>query len=169
MSQTPPQQIQQKPQTIATAGKVIKAAFTNNDREVRNVEIIAAFAISEARADDTVAGALVFTLPESSRRLIAESSGKQPSEIPASITQPDVIASFEKGTACPEVEFVFPPLDLNVASVKLQAKRFSLHLIETPQELPRLFCIWTRQINAHYENRQGVVRRINRLLKGDEE
>lgn len=164
--QTPPVQ---KPQPLSTVPRPVKAVLLLDRRAGRNIEGVAAFAVSEARPDDTLAGTLVYNLPEDARRQIAEAAKRQLAEIPSSVARKDLIVFFKKGTACPELEVEIPALDLEVAGVTLRLKRFDLHIAETPQELPRLFCVWTRLINARYENRQGVVRRINRLLKGEEE
>jgi hypothetical protein len=159
----------QTPQTITTAARAVKAALKPAGGRPREVEAVAAFVIAGARPDDTVTGTLVLNLPGDSRRLIAEGAGRQLSDIPPSVARRDLTVAFEKGAACPEIDLAFPPLEVSAGGVTLALERFDLHLVETPQELPRLFCIWTRQINARYEHRLGVVRRINRLLKGEEE
>jgi hypothetical protein len=159
----------QKPQTIATATKLLKATIRSDGRTARSVQGAAAFVITEARPDNTVAGTLVYNLPDEARRAIAESTGKPLADIPASVARPNLIIAFEKNAACPQLGLDFPAMELPVAGALLQFNRFKLHLIETPLELPRLFCVWTRQVNANHENRLGVLRRINRLLKGDEE
>jgi hypothetical protein len=162
-------QAPQTPQTITTAARTVKGALKSAGSKTGGLEALAAFVITEVRPDDTVTGTLVLNLPEDSRRLIAEGAGKPLSDIPPSVTRKDLAVTFEKGAACPEITLAFPPLELGVGGVTLALERFDLHLVETPQELPRLFCVWTRQINARYEHRLGVVRRINRLLKGEEE
>lgn len=159
----------QRPQTISTAAKLFKATIKSDGRTARSVQGAVAFVITEARPDNTVAGTLVYNLPDEARRTIAESTGKPLADIPASVAQPNLVIAFEKNAACPELGLDFPAMELPVAGATLQFNRFKLHLIETPLELPRLFCVWTRQVNANHENRLGVLRRINRLLKGDEE
>jgi hypothetical protein len=159
----------QPPQTLTTAARTVKGVLKSGGNQTRGVEAIAAFVVTGARPDGTVTGTLVLNLPEDSRRVIAEGAGKQLSDIPPSVAQKDLTVAFEEGAACPEIDLAFPPLELSAGGVTLALERFDLHLVETPQELPRLFCIWTRQINARYEHRLGVVRRINRLLKGEEE
>jgi hypothetical protein len=164
-----PPQTARKPQTITTAARTVKAALPTAGRAGRKVEALAAFVVTEARPDDTVTGTLVFNLPEESRRLIAEGAGKQLPDIPPSVAEPGLTVAFEKGAACPEIALEIPAREVGAGGVALKFDRFDLRLVETPQELPRLFCVWTRQINARHEHRQGVLRRINRLLKGEED
>ncbi len=121
------------------------------------------FTLAEANYDDTVAGTLVFTIPEEARKKIAEGAGAPPTSIPASVTRKDVIAGFQKGTSCPMVNIEIGAMELDVAGAKLSFDRVVVSVVETPEAVPQHFCLWTRQINAN-RKRRGVIASLNRLI-----
>jgi hypothetical protein len=132
----------------------------DEDREIRgNVT----FTITAANYDDTMVGTLVFTIPEEARKKLAEATGELLTSIPARLTQKDVVAGFRKGTSCPIVEIEINVTELDVAGAKLSFKRIAADVIETTQEVPQHFCVWTRQINANRPHR-GVIASLNRLI-----
>ncbi len=121
------------------------------------------FTLAEANYDDTVAGTLVFTIPEEARKKIADGAGAPPASIPASVTRKDVIAGFQKGTSCPMVNIEIGAMELEVAGAKLSFDRVVVSVVETPEAVPQHFCLWTRQINAN-RKRRGVIASLNRLI-----
>jgi hypothetical protein len=116
-----------------------------------------------ANYDDTVVGTLVFTIPEEARKKIAEVSGEPLSSVPASVTRKDVVAGFQKGTSCPAVNIDMGAMELDLAGAKLGFDRVVVAVIETPEQVPQHFCVWSRQINAN-RKRRGVIASLNRLI-----
>ena len=123
------------------------------------------FTLTAANYDDTVVGTLIFTIPEMARKKIAEASGEPLTSIPAKVARKDVVAGFRKGTSCPVVslEMGAAELELDVAGAKLSFDRVVVDVIETLEEVPQHFCVWTRQINANRQ-RRGVIASLNRLI-----
>jgi hypothetical protein len=154
----------QAPQFVYTTPyKTIVAGLKLGESEVHEVRIKVTFTITAANYDDTMVGTLVFVIPEDVRKRIAEVSCEPLSSIPSSIKRKDVVAGFRKGTSCPIVNIETGATDLDVAGAKLSFKRIVVDMIETPQEVPQHFCLWTRQINAKRPHR-GVIASLNRLI-----
>ena len=99
---------------------------------------------------------------------MAELTHKPVASIPATVTSKDVVATFQKATACPVVHLEFQPMDVDLAGVKDHFNRFVLDINETQQELAQLFCVWTRQIN-NGRARRGVIARMNVVLSGEDD
>jgi hypothetical protein len=154
----------QAPQVVYTTPyKAIVADLKLGESEVHEVRIKVTFTITAANYDDTMVGTLVFGIPEDVRKKIAEVSYEPLSSIPASIERKDVVAGFRKGTSCPIVSIETGATELDVAGSKLSFKRIVVDMMETPQEVPQHFCLWTRQINAKRPHR-GVIASLNRLI-----
>lgn len=134
--------------------------------ETYEVRALITFTLTAANYDDTVVGTLVFTIPEEARKKIAEVSGEPLSSIPASVTRKDVVAGFQKGTSCPAVSIGMGAMELDVVGAKLGFDRVVVAVIETPEEVPQHFCVWTRQINAN-RKRRGVIASLNRLITAE--
>src|SRR5438309_8423027 len=92
-----------KPETISTAPKLVITKLKIGEADSYEVRGKATFTLTAANSDDSVAGTLIYTLPDDARQKVAQMTGKQLSEIPASITTKDVVANFQKATACPVV------------------------------------------------------------------
>lgn len=146
-----------------TPPKTSVAKLKLGESEAREVRGAVAFTITAANYDDTMIGTLVFYLPEELRKKIAEVSGEPLTSIPKYVTRKDVVAGFRKGTSCPIVSIEIGATDLDVAGGKLIFKRIVVDVIETTQEVPKHFCVWTRQINANRPHR-GVIASLNRLI-----
>jgi hypothetical protein len=132
----------------------------SGDSEVRGK---VTFTLTAANYDDTVVGTLIFTISEEARKKIAEASGEPLSSIPAYVSRKDVTAGFRKGTSCPVISLEIGAVELEVCGAKLSFDRVVVNIIEVRDEVPQLFCIWTRQINANRQ-RRGVIASINRLI-----
>jgi len=169
------QQQKKKPETISTPAKLVVTKLKVSEGEAYEVRGKAVFTLAAANSDDTVAGTLVYTIPDEARQKIAQITGKPLSAIPASVTAKDVVAEFQKATACPTVHLEFKPMDVDIAGVKNHFNRFVLDIDEKQpgaskgtQDLATLFCVWTRQINAG-QQRRGIIRTMNQILNGEEE
>ncbi len=154
----------QTPQVVyTTPPKTSAARLQLGESEAYEVRAIVTFTLTAANYDDTVAGTLVFTIPEDARKKIAEVSGSPLTSIPASVARKDVVAGFQKGTSCPIVSIEIGAMELDVAGAKLSFDRVVVAVIETREEVPQHFCVWTRQINAN-RKRRGVIASLNRLI-----
>ena len=169
------QQMAATPETITTPAKLVITKLKVGEAESYEVRGKATFTLTAANSDDSVAGTLVYTLPDDARQKVAQMTGKSLNDIPASITTKDVVANFQKATACPVVHLEFSPMDITVAGVKNHFNRFVLDINETisggtkyQQELATLFCVWTKQINEQH-SRRGVIARINKIRHGEQE
>jgi hypothetical protein len=156
-----------KPAPYTTAPKLAIAKLKSDESKVYDVRGKAAFTVTAANENDTVAGTLVYTIPDDARQKIAQLSAKPLALIPASATKKDVIAGFQSGTACPVVNLEIGATELDVAGVKLRFNRITLDVIETAGPVPQHFCAWTRQINAKRQ-RRGIIASLNRLIMGDQ-
>src|SRR5262245_8107217 len=132
----------------------------SGDFEVRGK---AALTLTAANYDDTVVGTLNYYIPEEARKKIAEASGQPLTSLPIYVVRKDVAASFRKGTSCPLISLEIGATELDVAGVKLSFDRVVVNVLETREEVPQHFCVWTRQINANRQ-RRGVIASLNRLI-----
>ncbi|MEP7271348.1 MAG: hypothetical protein ABI882_07570 [Acidobacteriota bacterium] len=139
----------------------------------------ATFTVTAANSDDSLAGTLVYAIPDDARQKIAALAGKQVSAVPSSLTVKDVVASFQKGTSCPVVHLEVGPLEIDAVGAKVRFTRkvvldipgLEPGTLEKPtpaQEMAMQFCVWTKQIN-NGGIRRGVIRRINELINGDDQ
>jgi hypothetical protein len=154
----------QTPQVVyTTPPKTSVAKFKLGDSEACEIRGNLTFTLTAANYDDTVVGTLVFTIPEEARKKIAEASGEPLTSIPARVARKDVAAGFRKGTSCPEVSLEIGATELEVAGTVLSFDRVLVNVIESLEEVPQHFCVWTRQINAN-RSRRGVIASLNRLI-----
>ena len=135
----------------------------SGDSEVRGK---VALTLTAANYDDTVVGKLTFYFYEEARKKIAEASGQPLTSIPAYVYRKDVTAGFRKGTSCPVISLEIGATELDVAGAKLSFDHVAVNVIETREEVPQLFCVWTRQINAN-RHRRGVIASLNRLITAE--
>jgi len=157
----------QAPQVVyTTPPKTSVAKLKLGESEAREVRGKVTFTLTAANYDDTVVGTLVFTIPEEARKKMAEASGEPLTSIPAIVAQKDVAAGFRKGTSCPMVILEIGATEMDVAGAKLSFDRVVVNVIETPEEVPQHFCVWTRQINAN-RHRRGVIASLNRLITAE--
>jgi hypothetical protein len=154
----------QTPQVVyTTPPKTSVARFKLGESEACEVRGKVTFTLTAANYDDTVVGTLVFTIPEGARKKIAEASGEPLTSIPARVARKDVAAGFRKGTSCPEVSLEIGATELDVDGAKLSFDRVVVNVVESIEEVPQHFCVWTRQINAN-RSRRGVIASLNRLI-----
>jgi hypothetical protein len=168
-------QQKKKPETISTPAKLVVTKLKVSEGEAYEVRGKAVFTLVAANSDDSVAGTLTYTIPDDARQKVAQITGKPLSSIPASVTAKDVVAEFQKATACPTVHLEFKPMDVDIAGVKNHFNRFVLDIDEKQpgaskgtQDLATLFCVWTEQINAG-RARRGMIRAMNQILNGAEQ
>lgn len=139
----------------------------------------ATYTITAANSDDSLAGTLSYVIPDDARQKIAVATGKQVSAVPSNLTMKDVVASFQKTTACPVVHIEVGPLEMDAVGAKIKFPRKvvldiqgmepgSLEKPTPQQEMAMQFCVWTRQIN-NGGIRRGVIRRVNELINGEEQ
>jgi hypothetical protein len=138
----------------------------------------ATFTVTAANSDDTLAGIFTYVIPDEARQKIAQLTGKQLTAVPSTFTVKDVVASFQKQTACPVVHIEVGPMEMDAAGAKVKfARKVVLDIsgvepgsIEKPtpdQEMAMVFCVWTKQIN-NAGIRRGPIRRMNELINGED-
>jgi hypothetical protein len=160
--------VRQSPQIVyTTPAKTSVAKLKIGDSEPSEVRGKVTFTLTAANYDDTMAGTLVFMIPEDARKKIAEVSGEPLTSIPSSVARKDVVAGFRKGTSCPIISIEISATELDLAGVKLSFDRVVVNVNENTEEVPRHFCVWTRQINANRPHR-GVIASLNRLITGEQ-
>jgi hypothetical protein len=154
----------QTPKVVyTTPPKTSVGKLKSGESEAYEIRAIVTLTLKAANYDDTVVGTLVFTIPEDERKKIAEVTGAALTSIPASVARKDVVAGFQKGTSCPEVNIEIGAMELDLEGAKLSFDRVVVAVIETLEEVPQHFCVWTRQINAN-RKRRGVIASLNRLV-----
>lgn len=168
---------QNKPLVYTIGPKLSIGTLNTGQPDEFQVRGKASFTLTAANSDDTLVGTLSYTLPEDARVKIAQISGKPVAQVPATTTVKDVIAEFQKMTACPVVHIEIKPMDMTIAGVKLRFTKKtvldvngrepgSIQKYTPAQEMDIQFCVWTRQIN-NSAIRRGVIQRVNGLLAGD--
>ncbi|MCI0337973.1 MAG: hypothetical protein L0226_10370 [Acidobacteria bacterium] len=152
-----------KPVVFTTPSKVAIAKLRAGETDSISLRGRATFTLTAANIDDTITGTLVYSVPDDARQKLAQLTGKSLKAIPARFSKKDVIAKFQKGTACPVVHLVITATEIEVEGTSIQFDRIVLDINETRQEMSQLFCAWTRQINAN-RHRRGIIAAINRLI-----
>lgn len=155
-----------KPETIATVSKLVISKVKVGEGDAYEIRGKAVFNITAANSDDTVTGNIVYTVPEDARQKIAQMTGKQAAQVPATVTVKDVNAGFQKGTKCPVITLEFNPMQMDIAGIKANFTRFGLDINETNRDMEKYFCTWTKQINNGM-SRRGPIAKINMLLTGE--
>lgn len=123
----------------------------------------ASLTLTAVNNDDTLTGTLTYYLPEDARQKIAQASGKALKDVASSVQIKNVIAGFQRGTACPSIKLEVALKEMDAGGVMLFFDRMSLDIPETQNQINQLFCSWTRQINAKRQ-RHGIIAAINRLI-----
>lgn len=169
------QQATPKPVVFTTAPKLVLAKLKSGDQDAYEVRGKVTYTITAANSDDTVAGTLVYTIPDDARQKIAAMSGKPLTTVPASITRKDIIAGFQKGTAAPIIHLETSPMDVDVTGVKMTFNRIVIDVNGregggitqyTKEEMEVLFAVWAKQINVG-RARRGIVARMNKVINGE--
>jgi len=168
---------QNKPLVYTIGPKLSIGTLNTGQPDEFQVRGKASFTLTAANSDDTLVGTLSYTLPDDARAKIAQITGKPVAQVPATTTVKDVMAEFQKTTACPVVHIEIKPMDMTIAGAKLRFTKKTVLDINgrepgsiqkyTPaQEMDIQFCVWTRQIN-NSAIRRGVINRVNGLIAGE--
>lgn len=160
-------QNQPKGETLSTPLKLVVAKIKSGDGEAYEVRGKALFTLAAANADGSFAGTIDFHILDEARAQIAKVAGKQITQIPIRISQQNVVATLQKGTACPTLHLEFTPIDLNVAGVNLHFNRFVLDVEDEGQKLQGLMCVVAKQLSNGHSFR-GVVSAINAAITGED-
>ncbi len=174
-AQTAPQ-FTPKKVVFTTAPKLVIAKLKSGEADVYDVRGKVSFTVVAANSDDTVAGTLVYAIPDDARQKIASMSGKAVSAIPANITRNDIIASFQKATAPPILHLEINAMDIDVVGVKMRFSRVVLDINAresnppdySVQEMEALFTVWAKQI-INGRSRRGIIARFNKVVNGEPE
>ena len=163
------------PETLTLAPKLVISKIKISEGDAFDVRGKASFTFTGANSDDSLAGTMVYTVPDDARQKVAAMTGKALNTIPTSVTVKDVVINFQKTTSCPAIHFEFSPMDVDIAGVKTHFNRFVLDLNEEYKGLTeaqtgmvKLLCKWTEQIN-NGRARRGVIARVNAIINGDDE
>lgn len=158
-------QEKKKGETITTKPKLVVTKLKVGEGESFDVRGKATFTFTAANSDGSFAGIVTYALPDDARQKIAQITGKPLAQVPASITQTDVISEYQKLTECPVVHLDFKPMDLLVAGAKVHFNRFTLDVNDEGKEINVMVCKIAEQIIAGRAIR-GPVRRINEIING---
>jgi len=171
------QQAVPKPVAYTTAPKVVIAKLRNGEQDVHDVRGKVSFTITAANSDDTIVGTLTYAIPDADRQKIAAVSGKALNTVPATLTQKDVIATFQKATAPPVLHLEINTMDMDVAGLKMRFNRIILDVNArdggnitsySNEEMEALVTVWARQI-LNGRSRRGVIARMNKVINGEPE
>ena len=157
-----------KPETISTTPKLVIGKLQVVNSKPFDLRVRAVFTATTLNADDTLAGILTFIIADPDRKRVAEKLGKPLTNIPASVSKKETRVEFEKGAHCPELHIVLGAENVELADAPLQFDRLVLTFNENAQELSKLLCVLTRQINIG-RRPGGAIGRIKIVLNGGEE
>src|SRR5262245_6942611 len=114
-----PQVVVPKPVVYSTVAKLTVAKLKTGETDVYDVRGKITFTVTAANSDDTVAGTMVYTIPDDARQKIASMTSKPLNSVPSSITRKDVIAGFQKATAPPIIHLEINPIDIDVVGANM--------------------------------------------------
>ena len=165
-----------RPVVFTTTPKLSVAKLRTGETDAYDVRGKLSFTVTAANSDDTVAGAINYTIPDDARQKIAALTGKPLGSVPSSITYGGVIAAFQKMTATPIIHLEISPMEVDVAGAKMRFNRIVLDINArdssdtkfTNDEMEALFTVWARQIVAG-RLRRGVIAMINRRIAGKDD
>src|SRR5215510_9433997 len=78
-----PQAVTPKPMVYSTVAKLTVAKLKTGETDVYDVRGKITFTVTAANSDDTVAGTMVYTIPDDARQKIASMTGKQLNAVPS--------------------------------------------------------------------------------------
>jgi hypothetical protein len=165
-----------RPVVFTTAPKLTVAKLQTGEPEAYDVRGKLSFTVTAANSDDTITGAINYTIPDDARRKIAALTGKPFGDVPSSITHRGAVASFQKMAAAPIIHLQISPIDMDVTGAKIRFNRIVLDINAreaggakfTKDEMEALFTSWARQIGAG-RLRRGVIAMINRRIAGEDD
>lgn len=165
MAQTPAR----APVVYTTPPRPVTVRLHHGDgrKDVERVPGLLTFTITGANADESLAGTAILSLTEKERARLAQSLNRPLAEVPANLVKAQVTATVRAGAACPRLRLELGALEFTLLGRALDLERAWVEIIETPEQIPQLFCLWTRQRNAGRQ-RGGVLAAINRLLTGEQ-
>lgn len=162
------QEATKKPQTIITESNIVLAYLSVNQRTVIKNWGQMTYTITNGYSDLSFRGTLTYKLSDKSRHRIAQALHQQLDQIPAIISQQEVVANFQKGTECPLIHLEFEPMKMTLNDWRIHLFRFRLEIKETPQYISKVFCHLARKASGRSIG-CGGLRRFNELLHGEEE
>src|SRR5262245_53184209 len=115
-----------KPVAFTTAPKVTVAKLKTGETESYDVRGKITYTITAANSDDTLAGTVVYTIPDDARQKIASMTGKPLNSVPPSFTRKDTVAGFQKMTAPPIIHLEISPMEVDVVGAKINFNRIQL-------------------------------------------
>jgi hypothetical protein len=156
-----------QPLTVVTAPKQMVAQWVSAAGKSVDLPGQMVFSLSQAKEDDTLAGTMIYVLPDATRETLAQQTAQPLKNIPPYLMQTNVAAAWGKETACPYLRMESGELAFEILSGKIHFKRVTLEFLETQDYLPQLLCHWTRQLNTK-KRRRSIIAAINRALTGEE-
>lgn len=165
-----------KPVAFAIAKNLAIGKLSQGGADVYDVRGKLTFTVTAANSDDTIAGTVVYSIPDDARQKIAELGGKPLAQVPNSVTKKEVVANFQRGTEPPVIHLELIGLDLEVAGVKTRFSRVVLDINArtnepsryTKEEMEALFTVWAKQI-LNGRARRGPIARMNKVINGEED
>lgn len=159
-------QNKRKGETIVTKPKLVVTKLKISEGESFDVRGKATFTITAANSDGSLVGTVTYTLPDDARQKISQLIGKPVAQVPATISQTEVLVELQKLTECPVVHLdIVKPMDLMVESAKIHFNKFSVDINDEGKEMNILVCTLAKQINVARPFR-GVIRRMNEVING---
>ncbi|MFN7926458.1 MAG: hypothetical protein U0Y68_00660 [Blastocatellia bacterium] len=160
-------QTKKKGDTITTEPKLVVTKLKIGEGETFEVRGKASYTLTAANSDDSLAGVVTYTLPDDARNKIAQMKNIAVAKVPTTVTQKDVVSTYQKLTECPVLHLDFPAMDLVIEGVTLHFNRFVLDVKEGPNPITLYMCTTARQIKNGLP-RRGPIRRINEIINGEE-
>lgn len=172
VAQGQPSTIQPKPVAYNTKAKLVIAKLSDG-YEVRGQFT---YTLTGANSDDTLVGTINFTVPDDARQKIAALSSKPLAQVPATFSQKNVVAEFQKGTGMPQIHLEIKPMDVSILGV---TTRFGRIVLDVPgresensrytvAEMEALLTNWARQIQ-NGRSRRGIIARVIKVINGEED
>jgi hypothetical protein len=175
VAQGQPPTIQPKPVVYSTKAKLVIAKI-KPEADAYEARGQFTYTLTAANSDDTLVGTINYTVPDDARQKIAALSGKPLQQVPATFTQKNVIAEFQKGTSMPQIHLEIKPMDVSILGV---TTRFGRIVLDVPgresensrytvAEMEALLTNWAKQIQ-NGRSRRGIIARVIKVINGEED
>jgi hypothetical protein len=133
---------------LTAKSEKMKSVIKVGGKEVGELYGTMSFRVAFAQSDDTLKGALIYSLSEEARQKMAGIVGKDLSEIPSTVViRPDAVAEFDLKSLCPKIILKFKNTISEMMNVELHFSRFKLTLIESSQESSQLMCSYIKDLS----------------------
>jgi hypothetical protein len=176
VAQGQPATIQPKPVAYNTKVKLVIAKLKQGEADAYEVRGQFTYTLTGANSDDTLVGTINYTVPDDARQKIAAMSGKPLAQVPATFSQKNVVAEFQKGTGMPLIHLEIKPMDVSILGV---TTRFGRIVLDVPgresensrytvAEMEALLTNWARQIQ-NGRSRRGIIARVIKVINGEED